>query len=230
MSVIPAASAAPDLRRAGWGAITAAIALALIPLTVFGAPFVGIEYRAGAEAFDPVTNAQWTAGLLGLVEVVEAIGIAILVVNVRRALPDAPLRDLGALAGGLWVGALALHAASLMVQNTPAQAENWLSLNDDISVRAMIGAAVTVVQWSFFGVAVLAALAWTVTFVRAGRPVGIVGLGSAVPALILASLAAILAALGIIPPAATFAQIPLWLLIGIPLVRRARKVALSARY
>ena len=84
----------------------------------------------------PVTNASWTGGLFGLVELAQAIGIAYLVVGVRRAPPAGWARDLGAFAGALWVAGL--------------------------TIRATIGAAVTVIEWAFFGAAVFAALAWTV--------------------------------------------------------------------
>jgi hypothetical protein len=168
-----------------------------------------------------VTNASWTGGLFGLVELAQATGIAFLVVGVRRALPSGWARDLGALAGTLWIAGLTLHASAFMVQFTQAQADNWRSISDEMSARAAIGAAVTVIEWAFFGVAVFAALAWTVSFFVAGRPVGLIGLGAGIPAIVIASIAAGLAAVGIIPPAATLAQIPLWLILGIVLVRRS---------
>lgn len=214
-------TASVDARRAGWGAILAAIALILTPVYVFVAPLLGLQYRQGAAAYDPVTNASWTGGLFGLVELAQAIGIAYLVVGVRRALPAVWARDLGALAGTLWVAGLTLHASAFMVQFTQAQAANWRSISDDLSIRGTIGAAVTVIEWAFFGVAVFAALAWTVAFFIAGRPVGMIGRAAGIPAIVIASIAAGLAAFGIIPPAATLAQIPLWLILGIVLVRRS---------
>ena len=216
--------AAKDAHRAGWGAILAAIALIATPTYVFIAPLLGVTFLVGAEKFDPVTNASWTIGLFGLFELAQAVGIALLVVGVRRAVPASWARDLGAIAGTVWVTALSLHAATVIVQNTAAQSETWLSISDEVSVRAMIGASVTVIEWAFLGVAVLAALAWTITYVVAGRPVGIAGLGSGIPALVIASIAAGLAVFGIIPPAAILAQIPLWLIIGIALVRRSRSL------
>ncbi len=218
----PVPATAGDVRRAGWGAIFAAIALIVTPAYVFIGPLLGVEFRVGADAYDPVMNASWTSGLFGLLELAQATGIAFLVVGVRRALPSGWARDLGALAGMLWVAGLALHAAAFMVQNTQAQAANWSSLTPEVSVRAMIGAAVTVVEWAFFGLAVFAAFAWMLAFFIAGRPAGIVGRGAGIPAVAIAAIAAGVATLGIVPPAATFAQIPVWLIVGITLVRRSR--------
>jgi hypothetical protein len=216
-----APTASIDVRRAGWGAILAATALILTPLIVFVGPLLGVHFRDGAAAYDPVTNASWTGGLFGLLELSQAIGIAFLVVGVRRALPSGWARDVGALAGTLWVAGLTLQASAFMVQFTQAQAENWRSISDEVSIRATIGAAVTVIEWAFFGVAVFAALAWTIAFFVAGRPAGIIGRGAGIPAIVIASIASALAAVGIIPPAATLLQIPLWLILGIVLVRRS---------
>lgn len=213
-----------DVRRAGWGGITAAIALIITPAYVFVGPLLGVEFRAGADAYDPVTNASWTSGLFGLLELAQAVGIGFLVTGVRRALPAGWARDLGALAGVLWVTGLTLHAAAFMVQNTQAQAANWSSLTSEVSVRAMIGASVTVIEWAFFGLAVFAAAAWTIAFLVAGRPAGIVGRGAGISAVVIALIAAGLAAVGIIPPAATLAQIPIWLIVGIALVGRSRSL------
>lgn len=215
-------TAAADLRRAGLGAIVAAAALLATPLGVFLGPLLGITWSEGAARFDPVTNASWTSGLFGLLELVQAVGIAFLVVGVGRALPSGLARDLGRLSGVVWVAGLTLHAGAFIVQNTAAQEATWRSISESVETRAMIGAAVTVVEWAFFAVSIFGALAWTVAFLVAGRAEGIARRGSAVPAVVIAGAAAALAAFGIIPPAATFAQIALWLVLGISLTRRSR--------
>lgn len=220
-------AAAPrrELRLSGGGALLAALALVVTPATVFLAPLLGVEWPSGAAAFDPVTNASWVFGAVtGLPEVAQAVGLALLVVGVRQALPPGIARDLGALAGAIWVTGIALHATSVFVKNTPAQTASWEGITDDVVIRAAIGAGATVVQWGFLALAVLAGFAWVLGFLVAGRPTGLVATVPVIVALVVAGLAVILVLLGIVPPAATFAQIVVLLLLALPLLLRARRL------
>lgn len=219
-----------ELRRAGLGAVIAAGCLAAWgPLWILLlAPLLGVADPTGAAKFDPVSNAGWGAGIPGLLELSVACGVAVLCIGIHHLAADGWPRSIAGLAGVLWTAGITLHAASFMVQNTPAQTATWLSITDDLPIRAAIGAAVTVTQWGFYALAVIGSLAWTIAHVAGNRASGLVGLGSGVPALVVAGAATVLAVLGIIPPAATFAQLVLLLLIGIPLLLRSRRVPATA--
>lgn len=220
-----APTTARDLRRAGVGALVAAGVIAVLPLAILVlAPLTGTVWLDPPEMYDPATTASWAAGLWGLVECATVIGVAVLWIGVRRASPAGWWRDLGSVAGLVWVVGLALHAALFMVKDTPAQAANWEALSSDVSVRAAIGAGVMVVTWGCWALAIVGAAGWTVALVAGGRRAGIVGLGSGIPALVVAAAAMALAVTGIIPPAATFAQLVLLALVGIALLVRARRL------
>lgn len=220
---------ARDLGRAGLGAVIAAGCLLVWgPVWILVlAPLLGVPEAAGAARFDPVSSASWTAGIAGLLELSWVAGVAALCVGVRRVAAHGWMRDIAALGALLWIAGLALHAASFMVVDTPAQTASWTSITDDVTIRAAIGASAVVVQWGFFAVAVIGAFVWTAAHVAGNRAAGLVGLGTGIPAVGLAAVATVLCVLGIVPPAATFAQIVLLLLIGVPLLVRSRRMRRS---
>lgn len=216
-------SGSADLRRAGGGALVAALAVLLIPLWVFVPSLVGHQWPSGVARFDPVSNASWWVNLItGVLALAETTGVAFLVVGVRRALPHGFARDLAGVAGTVWTTSLVLYAAGLFVALTPAQSATWASLSASAEIRSMIGAASTVVQWGFGAAQVLAGLAWLIAFVVAGGGAGIAPRGSIITGLIVAGIAGALVLFGVVPPAITFAQIVLLTILGFSLLRRAR--------
>jgi len=226
-SVGAAAVAARDLRRAGWGGVGAAIALVLSgPVWILVlSVLLGIRWPSGAAKFDPVSNASWLAGPTSAVELVFVIGVVILCLGVRRASVRGWHRDVMAVGAGLWIGGLVLWGMSLVVWATPAMTSNWTMITPDVRVRATIGAAVTLTQWGFAAVGIVGMLTWTVAHVAGNRGTGMIGLAAGVPAVVVAFLAAAAGIVGVIPPALTFLQIVVLLLVGIPLLRRARRMA-----
>jgi hypothetical protein len=211
------ASDRPAFRLAGWAALVAAVAFLVQPLSVGFLPFDLEEMR------DPVAlSTYWWAGALQAAEfAVMASAVLTLVVALREVVPQTPWQQVTSALGLVSGVGFMLQAALSAATYSWWLMQDASSFTPDPEIRSAILFGTFVAGYTFLGAANMATAGWLVGLVLAMRRAGLIGSVFTVFAVLVAFALVAGTLTGFTIPTVLL-HLPLWVLLGIKLLRTYR--------
>jgi hypothetical protein len=210
-------------RLAGWAAIVAAIAFLVQPLSVGFLPFDLQEMRDPVELSD-----YWWAGSLQSAEFAVMAGAVFVLVAAARGI--APQSQWQQVTWGLGV----VSGVGFLLQSALSAATySWWLMQDassftpDTEVRSAILFGTFVVGYAFLGTANLATAGWLFGLIFTMRRAGLVGTVFTVFAGLVATVLVIGTVAGFTIPTVLL-HLPLWLVLGVKLIRASAAKTVTA--